>query len=150
MSNNKHTDILVIGSGPGGYAAAFRAADLGREVTLVDKDPTLGGVCLNRGCIPSKTLLHISKVLEEAESLKKMGCSTLYPIFLEVLSNQKISVGPPYYNTVLAPFLIPLLFFMAYGPKSSWISNKSPKISPNMSPISEKFMSLKFGPPPIP
>ena len=53
---------------------------------------------------------------------------TLYPIFLEVLSNQKISVGPPYYNTVLAPFLIPLLFFMAYGPKSSWISNKSPKI----------------------
>ena len=73
MSNNKHTDILVIGSGPGGYAAAFRAADLGREVTLVDKDPTLGGVCLNRGCIPSKTLLHISKVLEEAESLKKMG-----------------------------------------------------------------------------
>ena len=48
MSNNKHTDILVIGSGPGGYAAAFRAADLGREVTLVDKDPTLGGVCLNR------------------------------------------------------------------------------------------------------
>ena len=79
MSNNKHTDILVIGSGPGGYAAAFRAADLGREVTLVDKDPTLGGVCLNRGCIPSKTLLHISKVLEEAESLKKMGVTFTKP-----------------------------------------------------------------------
>ena len=79
MSNNKHTDILVIGSGPGGYASAFRAADLGREVTLVDKDPTLGGVCLNRGCIPSKTLLHISKVLEEAESLKKMGVTFTKP-----------------------------------------------------------------------
>ena len=79
MSNNKHTDILVIGSGPGGYAAAFRAADLGREVTLVDKDPTLGGVCLNRGCIPSKTLLHIAKVLEEAESLKKMGVTLTKP-----------------------------------------------------------------------
>ena len=79
MSSKKHIDILVIGSGPGGYAAAFRAADLGREVIIVDKDPTLGGVCLNRGCIPSKTLLHISKVLEETESLKKMGVSFAKP-----------------------------------------------------------------------
>ena len=70
MSSKKHIDILVIGSGPGGYAAAFRAADLGRKVIIVDKDPTLGGVCLNRGCIPSKTLLHIAKVLEETRSLK--------------------------------------------------------------------------------
>ena len=73
MSSKKHIDIIIIGSGPGGYASAFRAADLGREVLIVDKDPTLGGVCLNRGCIPSKTLLHIAKVLEEAESLKNMG-----------------------------------------------------------------------------
>jgi len=73
MSSKKHIDIIVIGSGPGGYASAFRAADLGREVLIVDKDPTLGGVCLNRGCIPSKTLLHIAKVLEEAKSLKNMG-----------------------------------------------------------------------------
>ena len=79
MSSKKHIDILVIGSGPGGYAAAFRAADLGRKVIIVDKDPTLGGVCLNRGCIPSKTLLHISKVLEETESLKKMGVSFAKP-----------------------------------------------------------------------
>ena len=64
MSSKTHIDILVIGSGPGGYAAAFRAADLGKKVIIVDKDPTLGGVCLNRGCIPSKTLLHIAKVLE--------------------------------------------------------------------------------------
>ena len=80
MSSKKHIDIIVIGSGPGGYAAGFRAADLGRQVLIVDKDPTLGGVCLNRGCIPSKTLLHIAKVLEEAESLKNMGV---------VFSNQK-------------------------------------------------------------
>ena len=79
MSSKKHIDILVIGSGPGGYAAAFRAADLGRKVIIVDKDPTLGGVCLNRGCIPSKTLLHIAKVLEETESLKKMGVSFAKP-----------------------------------------------------------------------
>jgi len=79
MSSKTHIDILVIGSGPGGYAAAFRAADLGKKVIIVDKDPTLGGVCLNRGCIPSKTLLHIAKVLEETESLKKMGVSFAKP-----------------------------------------------------------------------
>ena len=51
MSKSKHTEILVIGAGPGGYAAAFRAADLGKKVVLVDRDEHLGGVCLNRGCI---------------------------------------------------------------------------------------------------
>ena len=71
MSKNNH--IVVIGSGPGGYASAFRASDLGNKVTLVEKDSSLGGVCLNRGCIPSKTLLHISKVIEEASMLKKAG-----------------------------------------------------------------------------
>ena len=62
MSKSKHTDILVIGSGPGGYAAAFRAADLGREVTLVDKDPTLGGVCLNTVSYTHLTLPTIYSV----------------------------------------------------------------------------------------
>ena len=71
MSNNNH--IAVIGSGPGGYAAAFRAADLGNQVTIIEKDPQLGGVCLNKGCIPSKTLLHISKIIEEAHEIKKAG-----------------------------------------------------------------------------
>ena len=56
MSIGHKVDILVIGSGPGGYAAAFRAADLGRDVLLIDRDSALGGVCLNRGCIPSKAL----------------------------------------------------------------------------------------------
>ena len=73
MAESKHAEIVVIGAGPGGYAAAFRVADLGKQVILIDKDPSLGGVCLNRGCIPSKALLHISKVMDEAAHLSKMG-----------------------------------------------------------------------------
>ena len=73
MSKNTHTEILVIGAGTGGYAAAVRAADLGKKVTLVDRDEVMGGVCLNRGCIPSKALLHITKVMDEAASLSKAG-----------------------------------------------------------------------------
>ena len=65
---NNHFDVVVIGSGPGGYAAAFRAADLDKHVALIEKDDVLGGVCLNRGCIPSKALLHISQMIEEAAS----------------------------------------------------------------------------------
>jgi dihydrolipoamide dehydrogenase len=56
-----HTEIVVLGAGPGGYAAAFYAADFGKKVLLVEQDKKLGGVCLNRGCIPSKALLHASK-----------------------------------------------------------------------------------------
>ncbi len=71
--NKKHFEVVVIGAGPGGYAAAFRAADLGKQVLMIDRDPNLGGVCLNRGCIPSKALLHIAKVMDDAADLKKMG-----------------------------------------------------------------------------
>lgn len=67
------TDILVLGAGPGGYTAAFRAADLGRSVTLIEQAPTLGGVCLNVGCIPSKTLLHAAKVIEDARHMAVAG-----------------------------------------------------------------------------
>ena len=63
----------MIGAGPGGYTAAFRLADLGKRVLLIDRDPTLGGVCLNRGCIPSKALLHVSKIMNEAKGLSKAG-----------------------------------------------------------------------------
>ena len=70
-----NTELVIIGSGPGGYTAAFRAADLGISVTLVDKSSSLGGVCLNRGCIPSKTLLHISKIINEAKSSSDIGLS---------------------------------------------------------------------------
>lgn len=66
-------DILVIGGGPGGYSAAFRAADLGKRVILVERHATLGGVCLNVGCIPSKALLHVAAVKEEAERLGGHG-----------------------------------------------------------------------------
>ena len=66
-------DVLVIGGGPGGYSAAFRAADLGQRVVLVERDATLGGVCLNVGCIPSKALLHVAAIKEEAERLAAHG-----------------------------------------------------------------------------
>ena len=66
-SNNINTQVVVLGSGPGGYTAAFRAADLGLKVVLIERYPTLGGVCLNVGCIPSKALLHTAKVITEAE-----------------------------------------------------------------------------------
>lgn len=69
----EHTEVLVIGAGPGGYTAAFRAADLGKKVTLIERHSTLGGVCLNVGCIPSKALLHVAHVIEEASTLAKSG-----------------------------------------------------------------------------
>ncbi len=64
-----HTDLVVLGGGPGGYAAAFLAADEGREVTIVEADARLGGTCLLRGCIPSKALLHVAKVISEVDEL---------------------------------------------------------------------------------
>ena len=66
-------DVLVLGAGPGGYAAAFRAADLGVSVVLVDRRPTLGGVCLNVGCIPSKALLHAAKLIDDAADMSDHG-----------------------------------------------------------------------------
>ena len=66
-------EVLVLGAGPGGYSAAFRAADLGRKVVLIDRNPTLGGVCLNVGCIPSKALLHVAAVVDEVTNLGAHG-----------------------------------------------------------------------------
>ena len=70
-----HAEVLVLGAGPGGYSAAFRAADLGKKVVLVERWPTLGGVCLNVGCIPSKALLHAAKVIDEAKDMGTHGIS---------------------------------------------------------------------------
>lgn len=70
-----HAEVVVLGSGPGGYTAAFRAADLGLKTVLIEKNPTLGGVCLNVGCIPSKALLHVAKVITEAEEMSSHGVS---------------------------------------------------------------------------
>ena len=76
-------DVLVLGAGPGGYTAAFRAADLGQSVVLVDREPTLGGVCLNVGCIPSKALLHAAKVIAETREMSEHG----------IVSRSKIGFG---------------------------------------------------------
>jgi dihydrolipoamide dehydrogenase len=90
---NRSTQLLVLGSGPGGYTAAFRAADLGMQVTLVERWPMLGGVCLNVGCIPSKALLHAAKVIEDAEAMGTRGIAFGAPeINLEKLRAWKVSV----------------------------------------------------------
>ena len=68
-----NTEVLVLGAGPGGYTATFRAADLGKKVTLVERYESLGGVCLNVGCIPSKALLHTAAIINEAEHMKANG-----------------------------------------------------------------------------
>src|SRR5215469_13772965 len=73
-------DLVVIGTGPGGYVCAVRAAQLGQEVAVIEKTPTLGGTCLNVGCMPSKALLHASEMFEEAgHSFAKMGVSVPAP-----------------------------------------------------------------------
>ncbi|MDB6104600.1 MAG: dihydrolipoamide dehydrogenase, partial [Gammaproteobacteria bacterium] len=90
---NRSTQVLVLGSGPGGYTAAFRAADLGMQVTLVERWPVLGGVCLNVGCIPSKALLHAAKVIEDAEAMGAHGIAFGAPaIDMDKLRNWKGSV----------------------------------------------------------
>ena len=73
MAEILETNVVVLGGGPAGYSAAFRAADLGLEVVLVERYPTLGGVCLNVGCIPSKALLHVAKVIRETRALAGHG-----------------------------------------------------------------------------
>ena len=73
MSTEIKTQVVVLGAGPAGYSAAFRAADLGLETVIVERYSTLGGVCLNVGCIPSKALLHVAKVIEEAKALAEHG-----------------------------------------------------------------------------
>ncbi|MFC3907709.1 dihydrolipoyl dehydrogenase [Legionella dresdenensis] len=81
MTKNIKTEVVVLGSGPGGYTAAFRAADLGKSVVCVERYETLGGVCLNVGCIPSKALLHIAKVVDEAHELEEQGVAYGKPAF---------------------------------------------------------------------
>lgn len=86
-------DVLVLGGGPGGYSAAFRSADLGQKTLLVERYPTLGGVCLNVGCIPSKALLHIASVMEEVPHLKALGVGFSEPVVdIDKLRGHKESV----------------------------------------------------------
>lgn len=89
-NNDINTQVVVLGSGPGGYTAAFRAADLGLKVVLIERYSTLGGVCLNVGCIPSKALLHTAKVITEAEDTAHHGVTFGKPnVDLEQLRNWK-------------------------------------------------------------
>lgn len=84
------TDVAVLGSGPGGYSAAFRLADLGKKVILIERHPTLGGVCLNVGCIPSKALLHVAQVINESKEADHIGVSFGEPkIDLDAIRNYK-------------------------------------------------------------
>lgn len=93
VEGDLHAEVLVLGAGPGGYTAAFRAADLGKKVILVEKHASLGGVCLNVGCIPSKALLHSAKVITEAEESSDHGISFGKPdIDLDKLRSWKDSV----------------------------------------------------------
>jgi dihydrolipoamide dehydrogenase len=73
VKGDLHAEVVVLGSGPGGYTAAFRAADLGKQTILIERYPVLGGVCLNVGCIPSKALLHAARVIAEAEEMNHLG-----------------------------------------------------------------------------
>jgi dihydrolipoamide dehydrogenase len=76
-----HAEVLVLGGGPGGYTAAFRAADLGKQVVMIERYPALGGVCLNVGCIPSKALLHVAQIIHEADEFEQHGLSYGKPSF---------------------------------------------------------------------
>ena len=78
-ANSTETHVLVLGGGPGGYTAAFRAADLGLKVTLVEREPVLGGVCLNVGCIPSKALLHVAHLVHGAQEAPECGLTFPQP-----------------------------------------------------------------------
>lgn len=88
-----HAEVLVLGGGPGGYSAAFRAADLGKKVVLVERYPVLGGVCLNVGCIPSKALLHIAQLIHELEEFKHHGLSAKIDVDLDKIRAWKQSVS---------------------------------------------------------
>ena len=98
MTKQIKADVVVIGSGPGGYTAAFRAADLGKQVVLIERFSTLGGVCLNVGCIPSKALLHIAKVVDEAHEMASQGVTFSKP----ELDNKKMLAWK---NAVVTKFL---------------------------------------------
>ncbi|MEM9353185.1 MAG: NAD(P)/FAD-dependent oxidoreductase, partial [Planctomycetota bacterium] len=88
-----HSQVVVLGGGPGGYAAAFLAADLGMEVAIVEADPRLGGTCLLRGCIPSKALLHVAKVVNEASDMHDWGVTFSEPSFdLDKMRSRKDEV----------------------------------------------------------
>jgi dihydrolipoamide dehydrogenase len=91
-SADLNTEVVVLGAGPGGYTAAFRAADLGKKVVLIERYPSLGGVCLNVGCIPSKALLHTAQIINEAEHMKANGVTLLTGGLAGLAKQRKVTV----------------------------------------------------------
>ena len=93
VKGDVHAEVVVLGSGPGGYTAAYRAADLGKKVVMIERYASLGGVCLNVGCIPSKALLHAARVISEAEEMSHFGVKFGKPeVDIEALRGWKSSV----------------------------------------------------------
>jgi dihydrolipoamide dehydrogenase len=125
-----HAEVLVLGAGPGGYTAAFRSADLGRKVVLIERYASLGGVCLNVGCIPSKALLHAAKVITEAEEMAHNGVAFGKPaIDIDRLRGWKESVIGK---------LTRGLGSMAKGRKVTVVEGVGKFTSPNMIEVSAK------------
>jgi dihydrolipoamide dehydrogenase len=125
-----HAEVLVLGSGPGGYTAAFRAADLGKKTVLVERYATLGGVCLNVGCIPSKALLHAAKVITEAEEMEHNGITFGKPkVDIDKLRSWKESVVGK---------LTKGLGGMAKGRKVTTVEGVGKFVSPNMLVVTTK------------
>lgn len=123
-------DLVIIGGGPGGYTAAFRAADLGINVTLIERETTLGGVCLNYGCIPSKTLLHIAEQIENNAKIKDFGVDfTLHAIDLNKLRAHKNSVIKTL--TTGLSFLAKKRDVEIVNGEASFVSNKQIRVKTN-------------------
>ena len=133
-----HAEVLVLGSGPGGYTAAFRCADLGKKVVLVERYSTLGGVCLNVGCIPSKALLHAAKVITEAEEMEHNGIAFGKPaVDIDKLRGWKSNVVGK---------LTKGLASMAKGRKVSTLEGVGTLVTPNMLEVatSEGVKKVSF------
>ena len=108
-----HVPLVVLGGGPGGYAAAFLAADLGMEVAIVEREERLGGTCLLRGCIPSKALLHVGRVLAESRELDAWGIDLGKPKI-------KLDALPRDYSTVSGLVLALFERIPTAGDKTQW------------------------------
>ena len=133
-----HAEVLVLGSGPGGYTAAFRCADLGKKVVLVERYSTLGGVCLNVGCIPSKALLHAAKVITEAGEMEHNGIAFGKPaVDIDKLRGWKSNVVGK---------LTKGLASMAKGRKVSTLEGVGKLVTPNMLEVatSEGVKKVSF------
>src|SRR5476651_1809114 len=129
------TEVVVIGSGPGGYSAAFRAADLGKKVILVERYESLGGVCLNVGCIPSKALLHAAKVIDETHEMNSFGVQFNKPtIDLAKLRDWKNSVVKK---------LTGGLKMLAKRRKVEVVMGKAEFISPNEVKVGETVITFQ-------